>query len=477
MSNLLASLSTAAGTLAAYGRVLDVTQNNVSNASTPGYAKQSLNLYALSFDSLGGTTGGVRAGDIQTSRNQYAEQAVRTQTTGLGYQQQLSDSLTVLQTNFDISGNQGIPQALNNLLQSFSAWGATPDDPSARQTVIQRADAFAQAFNQTANSVSASSTDAEQQIHATVDQVNHLVGQLQGYNKVAMQGIQNDSSLSSSMYATLDQLSSLADVQASFQSDGTVSLTLNGSTPLLFGDKAYPLTASLTQTDTPPPVNPLGAPSMQLQASDGTVVTGTGGQLGALLEFRNNVLPSLVGDRNQTGDLNAMAKQVADRVNQLLTAGNITDGPPAQAGVPLFTYDAANPTSIAANFAVDSSVTPDQLAAIQVGPPPVSNGVPLALSALAVPVQDADRLNGLSYSQFYGHVAGRVGGLLSDAKSNTQVQTSLLSQAKDLRQQYQGVSLDEEATVLMQFQRAYQASAKVLNVLDQLTQTTLDLIQ
>src|SRR4029077_4413497 len=161
MSNLLASLVSSANTLEAYGRVLETTQNNVANASTPGYAKQSIGLYALPFDPQGGATGGVRAGELESSRNEYAEQAVRHQTTGLGYQQQLSDSLTVLQTNFDITGNQGIPQALNNLLQSFSPWGAPPDDQSARQTVLQRADAFAQAFNQTSHAVSAASRDTE----------------------------------------------------------------------------------------------------------------------------------------------------------------------------------------------------------------------------------------------------------------------------------------------------------------------------
>ena len=62
--------------------------------------------------------------------------------------QQLVESLTALQSNFDISGNQGIPQALNNLLQSFSAWGATPDNQAARQTVVQRATDLAQAFQQ-----------------------------------------------------------------------------------------------------------------------------------------------------------------------------------------------------------------------------------------------------------------------------------------------------------------------------------------
>ena len=107
----------------------------------------------------------------------------------------------------------------------------------------------------------------------------------------------------------------------------------------------------------------------------------------------------------------------------------------------------------------------------------MSNGVPLALSALANPLQDADKVDGLSFSQFFGKLAAYVGSKLNDGQNNLDVQQSLLSQAKDLRQQYQGVSLDEEATILMQFQRAYQATSKFLTVLDQLTETTIKILR
>ena len=159
MSNLLASLVSSAGALEAYSQVLEVTQNNVVNASTAGYAKQSIDLYALPFDPQSGVTGGVAAGKLVSARDEFSEQAVRQQTSGLGYQQQLVDSLTALQSNFDISGNQGIPLALNNLLQSFSAWGATPDNEAARQTVVQDATDVAQAFQQASSSVSAQASN------------------------------------------------------------------------------------------------------------------------------------------------------------------------------------------------------------------------------------------------------------------------------------------------------------------------------
>jgi len=479
MSNLLASLLSSAGTLEAYGQVLETAQNNVANANTPGYAKQRMDLYALPFDPSGGATGGVRAGKLETARNEYAEAAVWQQKTATGYQEQLVNSLTPLQSRFDITGNQGLPYALNKLFQSFSAWATTPNSEATKQTVLNQAQALAESFRQTSVALGAQATDAENQIHQTVDTINRLVGKLANYNQIALQGNKDDAGLSSQMHATLDELSQYADVHAHFETDGTVSITLNGQTPLLLEAKQYQITANLAMPQDPPPTYPSAPASMHVYGSDGSDSTGktTGGQLGALLQVRNQTLASFIGDATQPGDLNRMARQFADRVNQVLTSGNVSDGPPAVSGVPLFTYDATNDAGVAQTLAVEPSVTTSQLATIDPGPPYVSNGIPLALSQMATPLQDADKIDGVSYSQFYGQLAGRVGTALNDATDGQQVQQSLLAQAKDLRQQYSGVSLDEEATILIQFQRAYQANSRFITVLDQLTQSAIDLLK
>jgi flagellar hook-associated protein 1 FlgK len=129
MSNLLASLVSSAGALNAYDRVLEVSQNNVSNANTPGYVRQRMHLQALPFDPNRGTTGGMRAGELQSARNEYAERAVRRQNLGLGREQQSVNSMTSLESLFDISGKTGIPKALEQVYQAFSAWGARATTP------------------------------------------------------------------------------------------------------------------------------------------------------------------------------------------------------------------------------------------------------------------------------------------------------------------------------------------------------------
>jgi flagellar hook-associated protein 1 FlgK len=434
-------------------------------------------LHALAFDPASGATGGVRAGKLDTSRNEYAEAAVRAQTSASGYQDQLVNSMTEIEARFDISGNSGIPLALNNLFQSFSSWATTPGNTAVRQTVIERASQLADAFQQTYNALAAKATTADQQIRQTVGRINDKVAELQNYNQIALQGNKEDSGLNARMHAALDELSQYVDFDAKFESDGTVSIMLNGETPLLLNDTQYRLTAELHQ-----PANamyPSSPAKDRILGSDGSDITAstTGGQLGALLQVRNQMLASYIGDASQPGDINRLAKQVAARVNEILTNGQISSGPLPVPGVPLFTYDTTNDAGVAQTLKVDASVTPDLLASTEVGPPVVSNGVPLALSQLANPLSAADKLDGVSYSQFYGQLAGRAGGDLEEATNGQLVQQSLLAQAKDLRNQYSGVNLDEEAAILIQFQRAYQANSRFITILDQLTQDAINILR
>jgi flagellar hook-associated protein 1 len=479
MSNIMAGLIESANALNAFDQVLQVTQNNVANASTPGFAKQSLQLLAEPFQPPG-LLGGVAAGTVESARDEFAEQAVRRETTALGQQQQLAASLTSLQSVMDVSGNTGIPYALNNFFQSISAWSQTPSDQAARQTVIARATDVAQAIRNASSQLEQVGQDTDTQTRNTVDQVNQLVGQIQAYNHRVLESgsASYDSGMDASVHAALEQLSSLVGFTATHEPDGTTTILLNGSTPLLIGDKQYELTAGLTSPSSPPALYANAPPQAQLLA-DGTDVTAqtTGGQLGALLTVRNTILPSFQGSSSQPGSLNTLAQGLADRVNQLLTSGNISDGPPPQPGVPLFTNDTTNPVRVAATLSVDPSVTPGQLAAISPGPPEVSNGVPLALSQLANPTDSADEIDGFSFTQFYGNMAADVGKQLQQAQNSTQVQQSLVAQAQNQRQQISGVDINEEAMMAVEFQRAYEANARLITVLDQLTLDTINILQ
>ena len=120
MSNLFASLLSASGALRAFDRSLATVQNNVTNASTPGYAKQRQVLNALEFQPERGLPGGVSAGERVSARDEYTERLVRDQQNEYGQAQQLKVSLSDMEPILDVTGQAGVPYALSQLFQSFS---------------------------------------------------------------------------------------------------------------------------------------------------------------------------------------------------------------------------------------------------------------------------------------------------------------------------------------------------------------------
>ena len=277
----------------------------------------------------------------------------------------------------------GIVGALTSLYNGFSNWSVTPNDATARQNVITNAQSTADAFRQTAANVAAFSRNTDAEIGSTVDQANALVDKLRQLNVTIKNGAANDPSVDASVNSTLESLSEMMNVTALRQSDGSVDVYLNGQTVLLAGSEPVPIERPNLNSCHPTPVYPSGTPQSDIVNANGQPVTDqvTGGRLAGLWTSAT-VSPSIQGDAYQEGSLNKLAASFADRVNQLLTGGVVSDGPSPQPGQPLFSYDAAN---AAATLEVNPSLDASQLAAIDPGPPTRSNGVALDLAALSNP--------------------------------------------------------------------------------------------
>lgn len=103
---------------------------------------------------------------------------------------------------------------------------------------------------------------------------------------------------------------------------------------------------------------------------------------------------------------------------------------------------------------------------------PGGNTVAVAVAELA----QEKVIDGYTFTQFYATQAADVGRLVTEGQEAAGVTQQLVSQARQFREQVQSVNLDEEAVLLMQYQRAYEAAAQMIRVLDEMTQTVLGLI-
>ena len=461
MSNLMAMLSASGNAMDVFQQALNVVQNNVNNSSTPGYATQSLNLEAEPMNSSDGFSGGVTTAGLDNSRDTYAESELEQQTQALGKYTAQANATSSLQSFFDASGTSGVSSALSSFFQAVSAWSVTPSDSTLRQTVLDSASTLASSIQGLANSLSQNAQQLDTGIASTASQINSIAAQIQAYNVQRAGQTASDPGADAQLYSALDNLSQLTNFTTVTNSDGTVTVMLGGGSPLVVGQQQYSLSTASSAT---------GA---QVLDSEGNDITSqiTGGQLGGMLDVRNRVLGSMLGDGQQTGSLNQFASSLADSVNQILESGTVSSDPGAAAGTALFTYGTAS--NAASSIEVNPNIAASQLAPVDSSGN--SNGNANDIAALAS--QALTQLNGTSLTQFFGNITSDIGTENQTATDNEQSQQQVVAQATTLINQVSGVSLDEQATDVLQFQRAYQAAAQVLTTIDNLANCILNLIQ
>jgi flagellar hook-associated protein 1 FlgK len=459
MGGFNVSFGLAAGAMDAIQQALDAVQNNIVNASTPGYAAERVSFSAQSFDVQQGLAGGVEV-NLSSTRDLYLEQSVRTESSALGSLQQQDPLLSTLQNAFSASGDSGVPGALTGFAGSFATLSNSPNSASAQANVLQSAATLAQAFNQTAAQISNVSSEAVQQADSTVTQINSLATQIAALNAQIQGGAQNDSGVQANLSDSLQTLSGLVNISVNYASDGSVSVLLDGQTSLVNGQTADAMSIS----------QPNSSGNLQLLDQSGQDVTAqaTQGQLGGLLQVQNQTVPQYLGKVNQ------LAQSFADRVNTILTSGQVSAGPPPVPGTALFTYTSA--ATAAATLAVNPSITASQIATIDPGPPVSANGVALELANINDPSNSADMIANQSYTSFYGQIAAQAGAASSQNSANLTAQQDLTTQAQNQLSQASGVSLNDQAAQLMTLETAYQATAKVITVLQAITQAAVNLI-
>ena len=452
MGGLTSALRNSANALEVFSRTFSVIENNIANANTPGYAKQDQLLLSLPFNLSQSLTGGVADGPLISSRSEYIEQSVRTQQQALGNAQQRASDLGQIQPLFDLTAKSGISDALNAFFNSFSQLTVSPNDTVSRQGVINAAGRLAGTIQTTATGIAQVSTNVSLQTADVAAQINSIAGQIAQINKryqASAQALQ-DPGLDAQLHSDLENLSALTDFSVIRGAGGAVTVAIGGQTPLVIGDRQFAISAGSSTGQT------------VIRDAAGSDITSqiTQGKLGALIQEKNTAIPGY------TADLNTLAQSLADTVNGQLAQGVDQNG--TAPSTPLFTYDQS---SDAASTIAVNSLTPDQIAAAAAGAPG-GNGNAVALAQLA----NSPQINGFSFTQFYGNLGSRVGSDVAAATQDQQQAQDQLTQAQAQRSTQSGVSLNEEATKLLQFQQAYQAAGKLVSVLDALTKTTIDMI-
>ena len=452
MGSLFTGLRIASNALDAFQHAINVTSTNVTNASTPGYARQQVVLEAKSFDAYTAVGGGVGYAGMVDSRDEYAERSVRQSVSQQGEASQRAIDYTRLEPIFPVDGTSGIAPALNSFFRAFSSLTTAPNDATARQLALDQAQNVVQSFHQAAGALDQAKQGTQQDLTAQVNQVNTIADRIVSINKQYAQNFDatTDPGLNAQMAQSLQQLSQYADLTVLRQDDGTM-MVYAGQSLLVSGDRSMPLKWGS------------GVGNRVLEDSQGTDMSTSlrSGSLSALLDHANKVEPAL------ELNLNLIVGSFATKVNSALQTG--VDQSNKAPGQDLFNVTLGPG---AAKTITRNSLPPSGLA-LAAPSAPGGNAVAVQIANL----QMVPLLGGATLTQFYGNVAAQLGQSLSNAKNDQTTAESLTAQSLTLRSDLQGVNLDQEAMNLLEFQRSYDATSQFVKIINQLTQDVINMLQ
>lgn len=431
-------LETALRGVLVHQRALDTTGHNIANVNTVGYSRQRAELGEMAplRDYPYGMIGtGVTVEKYTRIRDAFLDTQLRAQTMLQGYHEARQDGLSQVELALNEPSDNGLQAQLQKFWNAWQDLSNNPESTAVRQALLEQSAALAAGFQDLRAQLVSVSAQAVTEQGLTVNDVNSLVGQMAALDQQIMSqkasGVDPSNDLLDRRDVLLDQLGKLANISTAEQPDGSLTVQIGTYTVLSAG----------TQT-TVASVAALGAnlTSGKLQGlvSLDTTISGAGGYISRL---------------------DGVAGSLITAVNTLQTGGFDLTG--AAATNAFFT--GTNASSIAVNTALTAN--PALIGASSAANQPGNGSNALAIAALR---------NSASIDQAYSGLVTTIGSDSQTAQRNAANAGVLVDSLENRRDSVSGVSIDEEMTNLVRFQRGYQAAARALTAMDDMIDTLVN---
>ncbi|MDA0184227.1 flagellar hook-associated protein FlgK [Solirubrobacter phytolaccae] len=421
--------------LLAHQRMLDTTGHNIANASTQGYSRQEVTLQASRAMQLtvATPTGGVGAQlgsgvdvtGFRRIRDQFLDSQYRAQNTNLNEWTAKADALDTAELSLSEPGTDGINAQLATFWNAWSDLAGAANDSSAKQSLIQKSNGLADSIQSVRGQMLAAQQGAQGQYDAIAGaggEVEKIAAELAGLNNVIARSMtigETPNDLLDRRDVLIDQLSGYGQV--------SVENLDNGSMNVSFVDRgtgtSYPVVTDRTASWSGPPVGGWDP----------------GGEMGGLLAVGKSPGGTIDGYLNQ---LDTITSSLVSTVNAAYGGEFFSVGTPAGATIKVADALQANPTSVTSGSGAAGS-----------------NDIALKISQLR---------GNASIDGAYKSFVAKVGGDLNESQRMQGNALILADSVENRRQSVAGVSMDEEMSNLVRFQRAYQASARAMSTMDEM---------
>ncbi len=434
---------------------ISTTATNISNQNTSGYTKRTVTwtqgdtvqISGLPVDSAPVVT-------ITSQRDRVLDRTLQQATDTASSSSTRLAALTTLQGLFTLNSSgtdsSGIQAAISGVFTGISAVAADPTGTAARQTTLAATQTLATSFNRAAAQLSAQTTALNAQVSNGVTQVNTLVAAIAFANSRIANTADTTSSLEDERSRLVTELSGFIGLQQTTKESNGISLSTTDGTLLVDGENSFALhTASIS-----------GTTRVLTNANTDITSVVQGGSIGGSIRARDSDLPVVASQ------LDTLAYTFAAALNTQNQAGLTSSG---TAGSAIFSVGA----SVAGAAATISVALSDPAGIAAASTSEGAGGGSNANALLAL--QTSSTVGSQTFDAAFGSMLSGLGTTVSSATTDSTADAAVQTQLSTQRDSISGVSLDEEASNLTQYQRSYQAAAKLLSILDQILAAAINL--
>lgn len=484
---LSSALNAATSGLRASSRMVELTSSNVSNALTEGYARRRVE---TSSQVVGGTGGGTRISGVMRAEDVAATQARREVSTG---STATSTKAEAARRMAEILGVPGETGALAQRVASFDAALISARNDPASQSYLENTAMRGRELSNTLNTLSGEARvlreRADAAIAADVDLLNKSINRIHEIN-IEIRRRQGDGSEAASALedvrqGLIDDIAEIVPVRVIKRQHGEIALftqeggTILDGTPRAFSfDRSPTISHDMTLAAG-------GLSGLKFDGRDMRVGPGgmyEGGRLGANFQVRDVDIPAF------NAELDGFARSLVERfedpaVDTTLAAGDaglFTDNGAA--------LDPANVVGLAGRLTLNGAVDPAQggkswrlrdginaTAEGDAGLATILGNLTDAFQARKAAPPGLEVAGNHSATEFAGEFTSRRASLAQHMQKEQAYQVGQLAVLRESESSRTGVDTDTEMANLLQFEQAYSANARVINVVDKLFQRLLEI--
>ena len=314
--SLNGALSVASNALQLYSLGIEISGNNIANASTPGYIREQLRIYPSAPYQIGSVLvgSGAQATGVRQVFDRFLEARIHTANTSNAATSVRVQAYQQLETSMNELGDYDLSSSLNNFVQAVQNAANQPDDPALRNIVVQQGTLFANDVSNLRARIGELRESFSGQMRSLVDEANSLIAEISALNPQIGRLEANGLDLSEAgalrvqRLNALNRLSEIIPIRVQEQPSGAVDV-FTGSDFLILGGYSQKLEAVLAPTET-------GVASVNVQTSvTKAPIGGTGGELGGLVEARDQIVTGFLDQ------LDTFVGAVIEQFNKLHASG------------------------------------------------------------------------------------------------------------------------------------------------------------